>query len=104
MTYNPTKLRLMLQQVKRWNNRVALLRKNARLNCRLHALQPVKDFLAQEAVLACGCSRSVELPFIEAEKQELIAFLSSPGGRRKQVSGHNRNSVTYVEDLPKEAA
>lgn len=106
MTYNPTKLRFMLQQVTRWNSRLALLHKKTRLNCVEHGLQAVIDFrpLAQEAVLTCGCRRSVDLDLPDEDRRELIAFLASPEGRlRKRVTGSQNATkhfaVTWEEDL-----
>ena len=53
------------------------------------------------AVLDCGHTRPVELSFTETERQELIAFLESPEGRRKKVPAQNpmKNEVTYVEEV-----
>lgn len=107
MTYNPTKLCLMLQQVKRWNSRLALLHRKTRLNCGGHGLQAVIDFrpLAQEAVLACGCHRPIELDLPEQDRRELIAFLTSPEGRPscKRVAGSQDSTkhfaVVYEENL-----
>jgi|SRR6266478_5847538 len=106
MTYNPTKLRLMLQQVARWNSRLALLHKKTRLNCGEHRLQAVTDYrpLAQEAVLACGCRRRVELDLPDEDRRRLITFLASPEGRtsRKKVAGSQNSTkhfdVTFVEE------
>jgi len=75
------------------------------LNCGEHSLQVVIDFrpLAQEAVLACGCYRSVELDLPDADRRELIAFLASLEGRsRKRVAGSQNSTkhfeVTFVEE------
>jgi hypothetical protein len=111
MNWNPEKRRNMLQQVRRWNSRLALLHKKTRLNCVEHGLQAVIDFrpLAKQAVLACGCHRSVELDLPDADRRELVAFLASPEGQsRRRVAGSQNSTkhfeVTYEEDLPREIA
>jgi hypothetical protein len=84
MTWNRDKLQNMLQQVARWNCRLALLHKNTRLNCPSGCgLQKVTDFkpLHKVALLACSHMRSVELDLPEQDRQELIAFLASPEGQ-----------------------
>ncbi len=103
--YNSTKLRNMLEQVRRWNSRLALLHKKTRLNCVEHGLREVTDFrpLAKEAILACGCRRGVDLDLTDADRQELITFLASSEGRqRKRIAGSQNSTkhfdVTFVEE------
>jgi hypothetical protein len=110
MTWNRDKLRNMLQQVARWNNRLTLLHKNTRLNCPSGCgVRRVTDFkpLARVAVLDCSHERPVELDLPDADRRELITFLASPEGRiRKRVKGSQNSTkhfeVTYevVDEVP----
>jgi hypothetical protein len=77
MTYNSTKLRLSIEQVRRWNSRLALLNKKSRLLCReCNEMKAVKTFLSLErvAVMQCGHRRAVPTAMTEQEQIELDEF------------------------------
>jgi hypothetical protein len=57
--YTTDKLKMALRQMLRWKSRVALRNRKTSLLCEVHGVQRVVDFLADRALLECGCRREI---------------------------------------------